>query len=98
MSATLIDAKENIRIIDLIRMDKVMGKLIDELTIAIEQHSLIQTQVMVRNGFVYPEPTIGMRPSMPFMPAEVDILAMCVAYNPSNSCSFLSLQSLRELI
>ena len=89
MSATLLGAKELAQIIDLIGVDRFMDELIYDLTAALDQYDETHTKVMVRNGFVYPEPNVGVLEWMPVMHADGEILVKLVAYNPLNPDKYL---------
>lgn len=84
MASLFIGKESLVKIINLVGIDVFMDALIHELTLALNHHDKNQTQVMVRNGFVYPEPNVGVLEWMPVMHSDGDILVKLVAYNPSN--------------
>jgi ornithine cyclodeaminase/alanine dehydrogenase-like protein (mu-crystallin family) len=84
MASLFIGKEALVKIIDVVGIDLFMDALIHELTLALNQHDKNQTQVMVRNGFVYPAPNVGVLEWMPVMHADGEILVKLVAYNPLN--------------
>jgi ornithine cyclodeaminase/alanine dehydrogenase-like protein (mu-crystallin family) len=84
MSAQLIGKHALGQILSEVGLDRFMDDMIHDLTIALKEHDPAQTEVMARNGFVYPSPNTGVLEWMPVMHANGKILVKLVAYNPTN--------------